>query len=180
MQKSSLDNFLKRQLARREDEGLIRNLRTDKLPIDFFSNDYLGLARSRELATAISLTHEQLGAGNGSTGSRLLSGNYPYTEEVEARLANIFKSEACLIFNSGYTANLAVLSAVPQKGDIILYDSLSHASLKDGARLSLATRHSFRHNDLSDLEQKNAQRKGENFHRGRVDLFHGWRHMSTF
>jgi len=163
MPKSPLDNFLNHQLARRQAEGLIRNLLTDKLPIDFFSNDYLGLARSQELALAINETHRELGVGNGSTGSRLLSGNHPFTEEVEASLSKIFKSEACLIFNSGYAANLAVLSAVPQKGDTILYDNLSHASLKDGARLSLATRHSFRHNELSDLEQKMRSAKGKVF-----------------
>ena len=163
MQKSPLDDFLNYHLAKREGEGLIRKLRTDRLPIDFFSNDYLGLARSEELTLNISEAHSKHGIGNGSTGSRLLSGNHPFTEEVEARLSRIFRSEACLIFNSGYAANLAVLSAVPQKGDTILYDTFSHASLKDGARLSLATRHSFRHNDLSDLEQKVRMAKGKVF-----------------
>ena len=163
MQKSPLDDFLNYQLAKREGEGLIRKLRTDRLPIDFFSNDYLGLARSEQLALTIRHSHSEHGLGNGSTGSRLLSGNHLFTEEVEARLSKIFRSEACLIFNSGYAANLAVLSAVPQKGDTILYDNLSHASLKDGARLSLATRHSFRHNDLSDLEQKIRMAKGKVF-----------------
>ena len=163
MEKRPLDEFLDVQLARREEHGLTRKLRTDKLPIDFFSNDYLGLARSKDLSLAIAEAHADLRAGNGSTGSRLLSGNDALTEEVEASLSNTFKSEACLIFNSGYAANLAVLSSVPQKGDTILYDNLSHASLKDGARLSLATRHSFKHNDLSDLEQKMRSAKGKIF-----------------
>ena len=163
MEKRRLDRSLDAQLARREEQGLTRKLRTDKLPVDFFSNDYLGLARSEELSVAIAQAHRDLGARNGSTGSRLLSGNDGFTEEVEARLSKIFESEACLIFNSGYATNLAVLSSVPQKGDTILYDSLSHASLKDGARLSLATRHSFRHNDLSDLDQKLRSAKGKIF-----------------
>lgn len=163
MQKRLLDKFLDLQLARREQEGFTRKLRTEKLPADFFSNDYLGLARSQELSLAIAQAHRDLAAGNGSTGSRLLSGNDAFTQEVEAGLSNIFNSEACLIFNSGYAANLAVLSSVPQKGDTVLYDNLSHASLKDGARLSLATRHSFRHNDLSDLEQKIQSAKGKIF-----------------
>ena len=163
MQKRLLDHFLDQQLARREEEGLIRKLRTDKLPIDFFSNDYLGLARSEELALAIAETHRVAGGANGSTGSRLLSGNSAFTEEVEDALSKTFRSEACLIFNSGYAANLAVLSSVAQKGDTILYDNLSHASLKDGARLSLATRHSFKHNDVSDLEQKMRTAKGKIF-----------------
>lgn len=163
MQKRLLDKFLDLQLARREQECLTRKLLTEKLPADFFSNDYLGLARSQELSLAIAQAHRDLAAGNGSTGSRLLSGNDAFTQEVEAGLSNIFNSEACLIFNSGYAANLAVLSSVPQKGDTVLYDNLSHASLKDGARLSLATRHSFRHNDLSDLEQKIQSAKGKIF-----------------
>lgn len=163
MEKRALDKFLDLQLARRDEEGLTRQLRTERLPADFFSNDYLGLARSQELSLAIAQAHRDLAAGNGSTGSRLLSGNDAFTEEVEARLSKIFNSEACLIFNSGYAANLAVLSAVPQKGDTILYDTLSHASLKDGARLSLATRHSFRHNDLLDLEHKLRSAKGKIF-----------------
>jgi 8-amino-7-oxononanoate synthase len=93
----------------------------------------------------------------------LLSGNSSYVEEVENKLARIFRSPATLIFNSGYSANLAVLSSIPQKGDTILYDSFAHASLKDGARLSLATRHSFRHNDLTDLERKIKSSKGKKY-----------------
>ena len=91
---------------------------------------------------------------NGATGSRLLTGNSIFTLSVENKLATIFKVEATLLFNSGYTANLAVLSSIPQKGDTILYDELSHACIKDGARLSLAKRYSFKHNDLDDLEKK--------------------------
>ena len=151
---SSLNKFLNEKLSQRQREGLMRELRAERLPTDFFTNDYLGLARSAELAKSIGELHKELGIVNGSSGSRLLGGNSSFTEKVEEDLSDIFKSEACLIFNSGYAANLAVLSSLPQKGDTIIYDSLSHASLKDGARLSLASRYSFRHNDLSDLEQK--------------------------
>jgi 8-amino-7-oxononanoate synthase len=91
---------------------------------------------------------------NGATGSRLLSGNSRLIEEVEDKLASIFESEAALILNSGYTANLAIFSSLAQRNDTILYDELAHASIKDGARLSLAKRFSFRHNDLNDLESK--------------------------
>lgn len=150
----SLDEYLDRKLARHQHERLMRTLTTSKWPVDFSSNDYLGLARSRDLAQLIEETHRGLGAGNGSTGSRLLSGNSDFHEETESQLAEVFESEACIIVNSGYTANLAVLSSMPQKGDTILYDQLAHASLKDGARLSFATRHSFRHNDILDLERK--------------------------
>lgn len=98
---------------------------------------------------------------NGSTGSRLLSGNSALIEDTEKKLADIFQSEAALLFDSGYSANLAVLSALPQRGDTIIMDELSHASLKDGARLSLATKWNFRHNDLDDLHKKLTSAKGE-------------------
>lgn len=159
----SLDRFLEGKLRNRTEEGLLRKLTTTRAAVDFFSNDYLGLARSEELSRAIERRHRALGVHNGSTGSRLLGGNSSFTEEVEHDLSGIFKSEACLIFNSGYAANLAVLSAIPQRGDTILYDNLAHASLKDGARLSLATRHSFRHNDMVDLDQKLKSSKGRKF-----------------
>lgn len=159
----SFDEFLNSKLAQREKRGLIRKLTTSRAAVDFFSNDYLGLARSKELSDSIEDLHRKLGVQNGSTGSRLLGGNFPFIEKVEHELSQLFKCEATLILNSGYAANLSVLSSVPQKGDTILYDSLSHASLKDGARLSLATRHSFRHNDLADLEQKIKTSKGRKF-----------------
>lgn len=145
-----------KRLLSQEQLGLRRRLKVapDSL-IDFSSNDYLGLSRSKELWQLIndeietnSLHH------NGSTGSRLLTGNSGYTSQVESELASFFGGDAALILNSGYSANLAVLSSLPQRGDTILYDDRSHASLKDGARLSLAARFSFRHNDLNDLENK--------------------------
>lgn len=158
-----LNEFLGKKLSQRAGQGLMRKLTTVRAGVDFFTNDYLGLACSKDLAGAIEGLHHGLGIHNGSGGSRLLGGNTAFTEKVEQTLSGIFRSEGALIFNSGYAANLSVLSAVPQKGDTILYDSLAHASLKDGARLSLATRHSFRHNDLSDLEQKLKSAKGRKF-----------------
>jgi len=159
----SLNEFLNNKISERQEAGLLRKLTTSRLPVDFFSNDYLGLSRSKELSGLIENQHRELGIQNGSTGSRLLGGNSLFIETTEEKLSRIFKSEASLIFNSGYAANLAVLSSIPQKGDTILYDSLAHASLKDGARLSLATRHSFRHNDLEDLEQKMKSAKGKKY-----------------
>jgi 8-amino-7-oxononanoate synthase len=152
---SSLENFLTQKIARRTEEGLTRKLTTHQNLVDFSSNDYLGLARSEELFDRINMKMESLpGKFNGATGSRLLSGNTPYAEALEKKLAAFFKSGSALLFNSGYAANQAVLSAIPQKDDTILYDELAHACIKDGARLSLATRHPFRHNDLDDLEKK--------------------------
>jgi 8-amino-7-oxononanoate synthase len=152
---SSLTDFLDQKIARRSEEGLLRKLTIVPGLKDFSSNDYLGLAQSQELFNLIRKKTENFGPKfNGATGSRLLSGNSQYTEEVERKLAKIFKGESALLFNSGYAANQAALSSIPQKGDTIFYDELAHACIKDGARLSLAERHSFRHNDLNDLEKK--------------------------
>lgn len=150
-----LDFHLMTKLQERESLGIRRRLPPDQSSlVDFASNDYLGLARSRELYRQIEEECRRSRKSNGSTGSRLLTGNDPYTEEVERELATTFQSESALIFGSGYSANLSVLSSIPRKGDTILYDELSHASIKDGARLSLAKRFSFSHNDLADLERK--------------------------
>lgn len=111
--------------------------------VDFWSNDYLGLGR---VAHTIEI--------NGSTGSRLISGNSKAVEGVESKLTSHFQSEAALIFNSGYDANVGLFSSLPQKGDTILYDELVHASVRDGIRLSFANSFSFKHNDSVDLEKK--------------------------
>lgn len=130
--------------------------------IDFSSNDYLGLARSEELKSKILKAYtESASVKNGSTGSRLLTGTSPALENTETQLSGLFQSEAGLFFSSGYTANLAFFSAVPQKGDTVLYDELSHACIKDGCRLSLAQKFPFRHNDLDQLEQKLKRASGE-------------------
>jgi len=153
---SHLQSALIQRLAQREMEGASRYLKSDQRGlVDFTSNDYLGLAQSEDLFQNIEKQiHTHSLKLNGATGSRLLSGNSDHAEEIEKKLAHIFKSESTLLFNSGYTANLSVLSSLPQRGDTILYDELAHACMKDGARLSLAKRFNFRHNDLNDLESK--------------------------
>ncbi len=158
-----IDTWLSEKLDERKAKNIWRSLPAQNKGIDFTSNDYLGLAQSEKLFQAIEQKIEILPKQNGARGSRLLSGNYLYTEQVEKKLAHIFGSEATLIFNSGYSANLAVLSSIPQKGDTIIYDELAHACIKDGARLSLAKRFSFRHNDLTDLEQKIKHSQGKVF-----------------
>jgi len=164
MATSSLDEFLLRKLQKRKEENSYRSLGNDRSLIDFVSNDYLGLARSEALYNAI---HAKLASRgihkNGSTGSRLLSGNSAYYQEVEEKLARIFNGEAALLFNSGYSANLAILSSIPQRGDTIVYDELAHACIKDGARLSMANRFSFKHNDLADLAEKLSRASGKIF-----------------
>ena len=153
---------MRAKLAERTAQGNLRNLVRGQGRIDFFSNDYLGLARSAELSRNISQAYAKFdGKINGSAGSRLLAGHNVFFEELEVFLAGIFLAEKALVFNSGYNANLAILSCVPQRGDTILYDELIHASLIDGARLSFARRHSFAHNDLNDLRRLLQKSEGD-------------------
>ncbi|HYG19682.1 MAG TPA: pyridoxal phosphate-dependent aminotransferase family protein [Ohtaekwangia sp.] len=161
----TLNQLLRKKIDARKQDNAYRALAPSPAPLkDFCSNDYLGLARSPDLYDLIIKKLDDIGVRqNGATGSRLLSGNTAYTLDVERTLAGIFNSEAALIFNAGYTANVAVLSAIPRRGDTILYDEFAHASIKDGARLSLANRFAFRHNDLEDLVVKIKNARGEKY-----------------
>jgi 8-amino-7-oxononanoate synthase len=148
-----MTDFLKQALEQRVQQGLLRKLVVGDGLEDFCSNDYLGFSR---LDFPTSQKH-------GSTGSRLISGNSKFTEEVENYLADFFHQEATLLFNSGYDANVGLFSSVPQKGDTILYDELIHASVRDGVRLSFAKSFHFAHNDLHDLEHKLQNAQGNVF-----------------
>lgn len=152
----SLEERLNKELDKRIQQNAYRSLRLSNSElIDFTSNDYLGLANSLELKQKISEAIANLPElPIGSTGSRLLCGNYPLIEETEAEIAKFHNTESALIFNSGYDANVGLLSSVPQKGDTIFYDSLCHASIRDGIRLSNAKSYSFAHNDIDDLKKK--------------------------
>lgn len=135
---------LKHKLDKRLNEGTLRSLSLLK-GIDFYSNDYLGLAKLEVILPPL----KQYGA----TGSRLIAGNHPIIEQLERELADYFLAEGALLFNAGYNANIGIASAVFQKDDIVLYDEEAHASFKDGLRLSFAKHFSFKHNDLADLER---------------------------
>lgn len=155
------ENFLQQQLEQRVENGLLRKLTSAPLPFDFCSNDYLGFAHSLVLKNLIEEQAQQIKSyTNGAGGSRLLSGNHPYTEKTEKFIANFHQATAGLIFNSGYDANVGLLSSIPQRGDTIITDELIHASLIDGARLSHAERFKFKHNNLDDLAQKLKSAKG--------------------
>jgi 8-amino-7-oxononanoate synthase len=158
---SPLHQRLAQQLAQRETAGTRRQL-TQPVPglVDFSSNDYLGLSCHRAVRAAV---QQATTDAAGSTGSRLLTGNSAATEALEAHLAQFHRAEAALLFNSGYAANLGFFSAVPRRGDTILYDEASHASVKDGIRSSFATAWSFRHNDLADLERRLTRATGAVF-----------------
>ncbi|MVN22404.1 aminotransferase class I/II-fold pyridoxal phosphate-dependent enzyme [Mucilaginibacter arboris] len=155
------EKFIQQKLAQRLQDDNFRVLKTASGLIDFCSNDYLGFARSEKLKALVQAEIKKYPAYlNGSGGSRLLSGNTAFTEELEQQIATIHQAEAGLIFNSGYDANLGLFSCLPQKGDTIITDELIHACIIDGARLSYANRFSFKHNDLDDLEKKLKNVKG--------------------
>ncbi|MFT5566524.1 MAG: 8-amino-7-oxononanoate synthase [Glaciecola sp.] len=137
-------DFLKEELELRKKKGILRVLPESNPGIDFLSNDYLGFAK----------IDSPLSGFSGSTGSRLLSGNSEAIENLESKIADIHKSENALLFTSGFTANLGLISCIAKKGDTLILDELCHASLIDGARMSFARRLSFKHNDLAELEKK--------------------------
>jgi 8-amino-7-oxononanoate synthase len=157
----SSEAFIEQRLAERKLAGSYRTLKPENSLVDFCSNDYLGFARSYELKNKIDAEINELQLVlNGSTGSRLLSGNLQYTEDLEREIAFLHNSAAGLLFNSGYDANIGLFSCIAQRGDTIITDNLIHASIIDGARLSHANRYTFRHNDLDNLEAKLKQAQG--------------------
>ncbi|MFN3622571.1 MAG: 8-amino-7-oxononanoate synthase [Hyphomicrobium sp.] len=119
--------------------------------IDFSSNDYLGLASSRELKEAArSAIARDVPIGSG--GSRLLRGNHREHEALEAEAAAFFGAESALFFGGGFLANLALFSTLPQRGDLVVHDALIHASVHDGLRMGKAERAEARHNDPQAFE----------------------------
>ncbi|RZA00817.1 MAG: pyridoxal phosphate-dependent aminotransferase family protein [Sphingobacteriaceae bacterium] len=157
---ASANQHIKKKIDERKASGAYRTLKPENSLVDFCSNDYLGFARSIELKSNTDKEIANYNTLNGSTGSRLISGNLIYTEELEKLIANYHNNESGLIYNSGYDANVGLFSSLPQRGDTIITDELIHASIIDGARLSHANRYAFKHNDLDSLEAKLKQAKG--------------------
>jgi len=123
--------------------------------LNLTSNDYLGLGGDRELLKSF---YKQTETGNlidrfglGSCSSRLLTGDNPAATELEDYIVDSYQREACLLFNSGYHANIGVLPALTQKNDLILSDKLNHASIHDGLRLSRAKYIRYNHCDYDHL-----------------------------
>lgn len=145
---------LQAKLEQRQANNALRKLPVANNLIDFASNDYIGFSKNE---TIFHQTHQFLLDKNmilnGATGSRLLSGNHVLYQETEELLSTFHKAEAALIFNSGYDANVGFFSSVPQRNDVILYDELCHASIRDGIQMSNAKSYKFCHNDLEDLER---------------------------
>lgn len=143
-----LGEHMQQKLAQRSLQGNKRELFLTGNGIDFFSNDYLGLARGRA-------GNAMRQASSGATGSRLLSGNSRVAVKLENFLATYHDQEAALLFNSGYDANLGLFAAVANRHTTVLYDEYCHASILDGIRLSYAKKaFRFKHNNLPDLQQK--------------------------
>lgn len=156
--------FMEQWLATLRDRHLYRHLRTisenaeawvriDGRPVlNLSSNSYLGLASHPALRAAVIAATEAEGCGMGS--SRLIAGSSARHQALEARFARFKGAESALLFTSGYTANVGVLTALAEPGDLILSDQLNHASIIDGCRLSRARCEIYPHADvqaLSDL-----------------------------
>ena len=145
---------LQEKLNIRAQNNALRTLKSSENLIDFSSNDYLGFAKSKII---FDYTHQYLQENNlfqnGATGSRLLTGNHQAYQETEVFIANFHKSEAALIFNSGYDANIGFFQSVPQRNDLVLFDSLCHASIRDGITAAISKSYKFEHNDLIHLEK---------------------------
>lgn len=149
-----LPENLNQKLENRKQSNALRQLPIENNLIDFTSNDYIGFSKSE---TIFKQTHHYLFENgitqNGATGSRLISGNHYLYQITESFIAAFHDAESALIFNSGYDANVGFFSAVPQRNDVILYDELSHASIRDGITMSNAKSYKFNHNDFEDLER---------------------------
>lgn len=154
--------FIETELQRLNEAGLYRRLRRvsgdqgptlildDKEVVNFSSNNYLGLANHPALREAAKDAIDRYGCGSGA--SRLISGNMTLHEELEAKLAELKGTEAALVFNSGFQANVGIISTLIGQGDAVVSDALNHASIIDGCRLSRAQVYVYGHADLQQLE----------------------------
>ncbi|MBI1818838.1 MAG: 8-amino-7-oxononanoate synthase [Nitrospirae bacterium] len=157
------------ELKKIKEKGLYRSL-TAHLPgegpviyidqkpyLSFSSNNYLGLANHPGIIKEGQSALEKYGSGSGS--SRLIAGTTPLHAELEQSIARFKKTEAALSFSSGYLANLALMTALPEEGDLLLADRFNHASLMDGCRLSRADFKVFRHKDIDQLGKLLSKKK---------------------
>ena len=157
-----------------KDEGLYNNIRTISSPqgawlevngkkvLNFCSNNYLGLANHPRLIQAAKNAIDQYGVGPGAV--RVISGTTDLHLELERKIAEFKGVESSITFQSGFTANLGVITTLVGKGDVIFSDELNHASIIDGARLSRAKIIPYKHNDMKDLTTKIAEHRGEYNH----------------
>src|SRR5437773_8056798 len=165
---------IQEQLEEIRDLGLYRRMRLisgpqgprvllDGRPVLLLcSNNYLGLADHPRVREAAAEAAMRWGAGAGA--SRLISGTMTIHRRLEERLAGFERTQACVLFGSGYLANLGVIGALAGRGDTVFSDELNHASIVDGCRLSRAEVVVYRHLDVEHLEWsmlRRARRRGE-------------------
>ncbi|MAN59710.1 MAG: 8-amino-7-oxononanoate synthase [Flavobacteriaceae bacterium] len=159
-----LPKKLQAKLQQRIDGNMFRSLPEPISLIDFSSNDYLGFGRNEALYKMASQLVSEYGLSHtGASGSRLLSGNHALYHSTEAHIAKVHNVEAALIFNSGYDANLGFFGCVPQRGDLVFYDALIHASIREGIQMGLAKGFKFPHNRHEEIEkiyQSEIRRRG--------------------
>jgi len=157
-----MNSFINQELERITGKGLLRQTRLVDGPVSraviiggeekllFCSNDYLGLANNNEVKEAALRAVAEYGVGAGA--SRLVSGTMALHEALEERIRSFKKAPAALLFNSGYCANMGVITALAERGTEIFSDRLNHASIIDGALLSRARLRRYPHNDVNALE----------------------------
>jgi glycine C-acetyltransferase len=166
-----LDQYVHDQLDALKASGVYRHLRVlygpqgpravvdERDVINLSSNNYLGLATHPKLIEAAVEAAEKYGAGSGAV--RTIVGTLEIHEELERKLAAFKGTEAVLVFQSGFTANQAVLGTVLEEGDLVISDALNHASIIDGVRLTKAARAIYQHNDMDDLARVLEESKGK-------------------
>lgn len=165
-----LEDHCKQQVKALDKADLLRELKetasdgvmvtqNGKEYISFSGNDYLGLAKHPEVIEAAETALKRYGAGAGA--SRLVTGNHPLYGKLEAKIAKMKKTEAALVFGSGYLTNIGVLPAILGRNDVIFADKLVHACLLDGSLLSgAASFKRFKHNDHRHLESLLVEQRG--------------------
>ncbi len=161
---SSKTRWIDEQISELKQAGLFNVIRTIESPMDawvtidgrrllnFCANNYLGLANHPRLRLAAQQAIDSHGIGPGAV--RTIAGTMDLHVQLEERLAKFKKAEACISFQSGFTANLATIPALVGRGDVIFSDELNHASIIDGCRLSRARVVRYMHNDVADLRRK--------------------------
>jgi 8-amino-7-oxononanoate synthase len=152
---ANLNNRLVHFLSKRASQDNLRSLKINQGHIDFSSNDYLGFSRSAWIHQHINediKNYQHL--PKGATGSRLLNGQTQQIDDLENQIAEFHNGEAAILFNSGFDANMGLISTLTQRGDLIIYDELIHSSMHAGINLSKASSVSFKHNDLEDFITK--------------------------
>ncbi|MCI0395551.1 MAG: glycine C-acetyltransferase [Chloroflexi bacterium] len=156
--------WIEEEIAGLKESGLYNTIRTIESPMDawvtidgrrllnFCANNYLGLANHPRLREAAKRAVDEYGVGPGAV--RSIAGTQTLHVQLEKRLAQFKKAEACITFQSGFNANLATIPALVGRGDVIFSDELNHASIIDGSRLSRAEIVRYNHNDVADLQRK--------------------------